>query len=164
MKAYADDIPGLMEAAQRFTASLGWEPKQQEARPDFGEGIDPFSPTWTSDQEFIERQNEWIRQQRQKKLRQFDLKVLIWLAELDEEEQGQVIWQMTQEGIILDPAKVDDMIADWNASLPPGKAQPTEARKMSDDVLDRYAQYLHINRDLLDNIDSIWEDEWPEIE
>lgn len=164
MKAYADDIPGLMEAAQRFTASLGWEPKQQEARPDFGKGIDPMLPKWKREQEYVERMKEWVRQQRQKALRQFDLKVLIWLAELNEEEQGYAIWRMYQDGIILNPAKVDDMIADWNASLPPGKEQPTEARKMSDDVLDRWTQYLHVNRDLLDDFDTIWEEEWPEIE
>lgn len=70
---------------------------------------------------------------------------------------------MYQDGIILNPAKVDDMIADWNASLPPGKEQPTEARKMSDDVLDRWTQYVHINSDLLDDPDSIWAEEWPDI-
>ena len=166
MKIYVDDIPGLTETARRFTASLGWEQeqKQQEARPDFYEGIDPLLPKWKRELEYVDRLQKWMRQQRLKDLRQFDLKVLIWLAELPEEEQGRAIWQMWQEGIIPDPAKVDDMIADWNASLTPGKAHPTEARKMSDDVLDSWTQYVHIDRALLDDFDSIWEEEWPEIE
>ena len=89
--------------------------------------------------------------------------MLAWLADLPEEDQGRAIWQMFQEGIILDTAKVDDMIADWNASLPPGEAQPTEACRMSDDVLDRWTQYVRISRDLLDDPDRIHEEEWPEI-
>lgn len=165
MKVYVDDIPGLMEAARRFTASLGWSDGEAEPtkRPDFYEGIDPTLPKWKRDKLYIERMQEWAHQQRMKALRQFDLKVLVWLADLDEDEQGRAIWQMFQEGIILDPAKVDDMIADWHASLTPGAAQPTEARKMSDDVLDRWTQYVHINSDLLDNPDSIWAEEWPDI-
>lgn len=165
MKIYVDDIPGLMEAARRFTASLGWSDGETEptARPDFYEGIDPTLPTWKREQEYIERMQEWVRQQRLKALRRFDLKVLIWLADLDDDEQKRAIWQMFQEGIINDPAKVDDMIADWNASLTPGSAQPTEARKMSDDVLDRWTQYVHINSDLLDDPDSILAEEWPDI-
>ena len=161
MKIYVDDIPELMEAAQRFTASLGWNDREAEptARPDFYEGIDPTLPKWKREQEYIGRMQEGVRQQRLAALRQFDLKVLIWLADLDEDEQGRVIWQMFQEGIITDPAKVDDMIADWNASLTPGSAQPTEARKMSDDVLDCWTQYVHINGDLLDDPDSIWTEE-----
>lgn len=165
MKVYVDDIPGLMEAAQRFTASLGWSDGEAEltARPDFYEGIDPTLPKWKRKQEYIERMQEWVRQQRLKALRRFDLKVLIWLADLDDDEQGRAIWQMFQDGIITDTAKVDDMIADWHASLTPGSAQPTEARKMSDDVLDRWTQYVHINSDLLDDPDSIWTEEWPDI-
>ena len=166
MKTYVDHISGLMEAARRFTASLGWqpEPEQQETEPDFYKGIDPSLPKWKRENEYLERKKEWVRRQRQKMLRRFDLKVLIWLAELPEDEQGRAIWQMHQEGVILDPGKVDDMIADWNASLTPGHAQPTEAAKMSDDVLDRWTQYVHINRDLFDDYDSILKEEWPEIE
>lgn len=166
MKIYADEIPGLIEAAQRFTASLDWvsEPEQQTKKPDFYEDINPWLPKWKREQEYVERMQEWIRQQRRKYLRQFDLKVLIWLAELNEEEQGRVIWQMYQEGIILDPAKVDDMIADWNRHSGMGYAQPTESRKMSDDVLDRCIQYVGTNRHLLDRYDSISKEEWPEIE
>ena len=165
MKVYVDDIPELMETARSFTASLGWSDLEAEptARPDFYEGIDPTLPKWKREQEYIERMQEWVRQQRLAALRQFDLKVLIWLADLDDDEQGRVIWQMFQEGIITDPAKVDDMIADWHASLTPGSAQPTEARKMSDDVLDRWTQYVHIYSDLLDDPDSIWAEEWPDI-
>jgi hypothetical protein len=165
MKVYVDDIPELMEAARSFTASLGWGDGEAEptARPDFYEGIDPTLPKWKREHEYIERMREWVRQQRLAVLRQFDLKVLIWLADLDDDEQGRVIWQMFQEGIITDPAKVDDMIADWHASLTPGNAQPTEARKMSDDVLDRWTQYVHIYSDLLDDPDSIWAEEWPDI-
>lgn len=165
MKVYVDDIPGLMEAARRFTASLDWDKPEAEPakQPDFYEGIDPTLPKWKRDKLYIERMQEWVHQQRMKALRQFDLKVLIWLADLDDDEQGRAIWQMFQEGIILDPAKVDDMIADWHASLTPGSAQPTEARKMSDDVLDRWTQYVHINSDLLDDPDSIWSEEWPDI-
>lgn len=165
MKVYVDDIPGLMEAARRFTASLDWDKPEAEPakQPDFYEGIDPTLPKWKREQEYIERMQEWVRQQRLKALRRFDLKVLIWLAELDDDEQERAIWQMFQDGIITDPAKVDDMIADWNASLAPGSAQPTEARKMSDDVFDRWTQYVHINSDLLDNPDSIWAEEWPDI-
>lgn len=166
MKVYVDNIPELMEAARCFTESLGWTPAEEERpaeRPDFFEGIDPWLPKWKRERIYIERMQEWVRQQRLKALRRFDLKVLIWLADLDDDEQGRAIWQMFQEGIILDPAKVDDMIADWNASLTPGSAQPTEARKMSDDVLDRWTQYVHINSDLLDDPDSIWAEEWPDI-
>lgn len=165
MKTYADDIPELMEAARQFTASLDWDKPEAEpaARPDFYEDIDPWLPKWKRDKLYIERMQEWAHQQRMKALRQFDLKVLAWMADLDEDEQGRIIWQMFQEGIILDPAKVDDMIADWHASLPAGSAQPTEARKMSDDVLDRWTQYVHINSDLLDDPDSIWSEEWPDI-
>ena len=161
MKVYVDDTPGLMEAARRFTASLGWSDREAEptARPDFYEGIDPTLPKWKREQEYIERMQEWVRQQRLKALRRFDLKVLIWLADLDDDEQKRAIWQMFQEGIITDPAKVDDMIADWNASLTLGAAQPTEARKMSDDVLDRWTQYVHINSDLLDDPDTLLAEE-----
>ena len=167
MTIHADDIPGLMDAAQRFTASLGWKPEhkqKQEEIPDFYKDIDPTMPKWKREREYIERKKEWVRRNRLKMLRQFDLKVLIWLAELDDDRQGRAIWQMFQEGIILDTAKVDDMIAEWNASLQPGEARPTEARKMSDDVLDRHVQYVHFSRDLLDDFDSVWEEEWPEIE
>ena len=165
MKIYVDDIPGLMESAQRLTASLGWNPEQKgEAEPDFYKGIDPALPKWKRDQLYIERMQEWVRAQRLKALRQFDLKVLIWLAELDEDEQGRVIWQMFQEGIILDPAKVDDMIADWNAHSGMGYDYPKQPEKMSDDVLDRHAQYVKFSSGLLDDFDSIWEKEWPEIE
>lgn len=166
MKVYVDDIPELMEAARRFTASLGWaapEAEKPAERPDFYEGIDPTLSKWKRKRIYLERLQEWIREQRLKALRRFDLKVLIWLADLDDDEQGRVIWQMFQEGIITDPAKVDDMIADWNASLTSGAAQPTEARKMSDDVLDRWTQYVHINSDLLDDPDSILAEEWPDI-
>lgn len=169
MKICVDDIQDLMEEARRFTSSLGWEPGQEpeqeeeEAMPDFYEDIDPKLTKWQRDKEYIERKREWMRQHRLKTLRRFDLKVLAWLADLPEEDQGRAIWQMFQEGIILDMDKVDDMIADWNASLPPGGAQSTEARKMSDDVLDRWTQYLRISRDLFDDPDSIWEEEWPEI-
>lgn len=165
MKIYVDDIQDLMEAARRFTASLGWEPEQaeEETMPDFYEDIDPKLTKWQRGKVYVERKREWIRQQRLKALRRFDLKVLAWLADLPEEDQGRAIWQMFQEGIILDTAKVDDMIADWNASLPPGEAQPTEACRMSDDVLDRWTQYLCISCDLFDDPDSIWEEEWPEI-
>ena len=160
----------VYEAVIRFTGDESLRqkavpdaPEGQEARPDFYEDIDPRLPKWKRDQLYIEHMQEWMRRQRQKSLRQFDLKVLIWLADLDEEEQGRAIWQMHQEGIILDPAKVDDMIADWNASLTHGNAQPTEARKMSDDVLDCWTQYVHIYGDLLDDPDSIWAEEWPDI-
>ena len=165
MKVYVDDTPGLMEAARRFTASLGWSDGEAEptARPDFYDGIDPTLPKWKREQEYIGRMQEWARQQRLKALRRFGLKVLIWLADLDEDEQKRAILQMFQEGIITDPAKVDGMIADWHASLPPGESAPTEARKMSDDVLDRWTQYVHINSDLLDDPDSIWAEEWPDI-
>jgi len=165
MKIYVDDIQDLMEAARRFTASLGWEPEQEEEEtmPDFYEDIDQKLTRWQRDKVYIERKREWVRQQRLKALRRFDLKVLAWLADLSEEDQGSAIWQMFQEGIILDTAKVDDMIADWNASLPPGEAQPTEACRMSDDVLDRWTQYVRISRDLLDDPDRIHEEEWPEI-
>ena len=166
MNIRVDDIQDLMEAARRFTASLGWEPEQEEEEtmPDFYEDIDPKLPKWQREKVYIERMREWMRQQRLKALRRFDLKVLAWLADLPEEDQGRAIWQMFQEGIILDMDKVDGMIADWNASLPPGGAQPTEACRMSDDVLDRWTQYLHINRDLLDDIDKIQEEEeWPEV-
>ena len=166
MKVYVDDIPELMEAARRFTASLGWndgDGQQPAERPDFYEGIDPWLSKAKRERIYLERLQEWMREQRRKALRQFDLKVLVWLAELDDDEQGRAIWQMHQEGIILDPAKVDDMIADWHASLTPGSAQPTEARKMSDDVLDRWTQYVHIDSDLLDDPDSIWAEEWPDI-
>ena len=84
--------------------------------------------------------------------------MLIWLAELDEDEQGRVIWQMFQEGIILDPAKVDDMIADWNAHNGMGYDYPKQPEKMSDDVLDRYTQYVHINSRLLDDPEQYAED------
>lgn len=149
-----------MEAARRFTTSLGWsmEPEQQEARPDFYEGIDLTWPKWKRDREYGERMMEWVHQQRLKALRKFDLKVLIWLAELDEDEQGRVIWQMHQEGIILDPGKVDDMIADWNAHDGMGYAYPKQPEKMSDDVLDRYTQYLHIDRNLLDDYEQYAEE------
>ena len=161
MKIYVDDIPELMEAARRFTASLGWNDREAEptARPDFYEGIDPTLPKWKREQEYIRRMQEWVRQQRLAALRQFDLTVLAWLADLDEDEQERAIWQMFQEGIIPNPAKVDDMIADWHASLTPGSAQPTEARKMSDDVLDHWTQYVHINSDLLDDPDTLLADE-----
>ena len=161
MKIYVDDIPELMEAARRFTASLGWNDREAEptARPDFYEGIDQMLPKWKREQEYIRRMQEWVRQQRLAALRQFDLKVLAWLADLDEDEQERAIWQMFQEGIIPNPAKVDDMIADWHASLTPGSAQPTEARKMSDDVLDHWTQYVHINSDLLDDPDTLLADE-----
>ena len=33
----------------------------------------------------------------------------------------------------------------------PGQNAPTEATPMSDDVLDRRTQYLHINRNLFDD-------------
>lgn len=165
MKIYVDDIQDLMEAARRFTASLGWEPEQEEedTMPDFYEDIDQKLTRWQREKEYIERKREWVHQLRLKALRRFDLKVLAWLADLPEEDQGRAIWQMFQEGIILDTAKVDDMIADWNASLPPGEAQPTEACRMSDDVLDRWTQYVRISRDLLDDPDRIHEEEWPEI-
>ena len=166
MKVYVDDIPELMETARHFTASLGWAPTEEDRqpeRPDFYEGIDKRLPKSQRERIYIERLQEWMREQHRRVLRQFDLKVLIWLAELDEDEQGRAIWQMYQEGIILDPGKVDDMIDDWNASLPAGSAQPTEARKMSDDVLNRWTQYVHINSDLLDDPDSIWAEEWPDI-
>ena len=102
----------------RFTASLGWEPEpEQEEMPDFYEGIDQSLTKWQRDLEYIERKQEWVRRQRLKMLRQFDLKVLIWLAELDKEKQSSAVWQMFQDGIILDPVMVDDMIADWNATL-----------------------------------------------
>ena len=165
MKTYVDDIPELMKAAHRFTASLGWDKPEAEPakRPDFYEGIDPWLPKAQRERIYLERLQEWAQEQKRKALRQFDLKMLVWLADLDDDEQGRAIWQMFQEGIILDPAKVDDMIADWNASLTPGAAQPTEARKMSDDVLDRWTQYVHTNGDLLDDPDSLWAEEWPEI-
>jgi len=162
---------GVRQAAVRFTgdesllkSAVTDDEDGREPMPDFYEGINPTLPKWKRDQLYIERMQEWVRAQRLKALRQFDLKVLIWLAELDEDEQGRVIWQMYQEGIILDPGKVDDMIAEWNASLPAGSAQPTETRKMSDDVLDRWTQYVHINGDLLDDPDTLWAEEWPEIE
>ena len=166
MKIYVDDIPGLTEAALRFTASLGWEPEPEpepEKMPDFYDGIDPALPKWERDLEYVDRKQEWIRRQRLKMLRRFDLKVLIWLAGLDDDEQERAVWQMFQEGIIQDPARVDDMIAGWNASLPPGESQPTEARGMSDDVLDRHTRYVHVRSGLLDDPDVIWEEEWPEI-
>jgi len=166
MKVYIDDIPELMEAAHRFTASLRVatvKEDRQPERPDFYEGIDKTLPKSQRERIYIERLQEWMRQQRLKALRRFDLKVLIWLADLDDDEQSRAIGQMFQEGIIPDPAKVDDMIADWHASLTPGSAQPTEARKMSDDVMDRWTQYVHINSDLLDDPDSIWAEEWPDI-
>lgn len=148
----------VYEAAIRFTGDETLRQKAvtdaqegQEARPDFYEGIDPRLPKWKRDQLYIEHMKEWARQQRQKSLRRFDLKVLIWLADLEEEEQGRAIWQMHQEGIILDPAKVDDMIADWNSRSGMGYDYPKEPEKMSDDRLDRYTQYLHINRNLLDD-------------
>lgn len=166
MKVYVDDIPELMEAAHRFTASLGWAaPKAEKPseRPDFYEGIDPTLSKWKRDLKYIELLQEWMREQHRKALRRFDLKVLIWLTDLDEDEQGRAIWQMFQEGIILDPAKVDDMIADWHASLAPGESAPTEARKMSDDVLDRRTRYAPDDNGLLDDPDSIWAEEWPDI-
>jgi len=165
MKTYVDDIPELMEAAHRFTASLGWDnPEAKPAkRPDFYKGIDRWMPNVERERIYLERLHEWMREQRRKKLWRFDLKVLIWLADLDEDEQERVIWQMFQEGIITDPGKVVDMIADWHASLTPGAAQPTEAHKMSDDVLDRWTQYVHTNGDLLDDPERIWAEEWPDI-
>ena len=102
----------------RFTASLGWEPEpEQEEMPDFYEGIDQSLTKWQRDLEYIERKQELVRRQRLNILLQFDLKVLIWLAELDKEKQSSAVWQMFQDGIILDPVMVDDMIADWNATL-----------------------------------------------
>jgi len=165
MKTYADDIPGLMEAARQFTASLGWDKPEAEPakRPDFYEGIDPWLPKEQRERIYLERLQEWAQEQKRKALRRFDLKVLAWLADLGDDEQERAIWQMYQDGIIPDPAKVDSMIADWNASLTPGSAQPTEARKMSDDVLDRWTQYVHISSDLLDDPDRLWAEEWPEI-
>lgn len=161
----------VYEAAIHFTGDETLRQKAvpdalegQEQRPDFYEGIEPWLPKWKRDQQYIERFREWVRQQRLKTLRRFDLKVLIWLADLPEEDQGRVIWQMFQEGIILDPAKVDDMIADWNAHSGMGYGYPKQPEKMSDDRLDRYTQYLHINRDLLDSYDGISKEEWPEIE
>lgn len=123
----------------------------QEQRPDFYEGIDPRLPKIEREQKYIERMQEWIRQQRQKMLRRFDLKVLIWLADLPEEDQAFYIWQMKHEGVIDDPARVFDMIADWNAHGGTGYGYPKQPEKMSDDVLDRYTQYVHINRNLLDD-------------
>lgn len=160
-----DEWQQVYEAAIHFTGDETLRQKAvpdaldgQERRPDFNEGIDPTLPKWKRDQLYIEHLQEWTRQQRLKALRRFDLKVLIWLAELDEDEQGRVIWQMFQEGIILDPAKVDDMIADWNAHSGMGYDYPKQPEKMSDDVLDRYTQYVHINSRLLDDPEQYAED------
>jgi len=167
MKVYVDNIKDLMKAARHFTASLGWAPTEAEeppGQPDFYEGIDPWLSKAKREQIYLERLQEWARRQRRMTLRRLDLKVLIWLADLDDDEQSRAIWQMFQEGIIPDPAKVEDMIADWHASLTPGETGPTEACMMSDDVLDRRTQYVHNCGDLLDDPERIWAEEWPDIE
>ena len=85
------------------------------------------------------------------RLRKYDDKVFYWLTEQSDDEQDEAIFQLHQEGIILDPDKVYRRLSDWYRNESAGNAQPKEAEKMSDDVLDRFTQYVHINRDLFDD-------------
>ena len=92
------------------------------------------------------------------RLHKFDEAVFYWLVERDDEEQDAVIFRLFQLGELLDPEKIYDRLYDWYRRDGMGYAQPKEAKKMSDDILDRWTQYLHINRNLLDDPEMFAED------
>jgi len=89
------------------------------------------------------------RERRLKRIRGYEDQIELWA--FNQEMAIDLIEGLHQKGIILDIAKTYRHLSDWNKGCFYGYAQPTEAAPMSDDVLDRSVQYLHINRNLLDD-------------
>ena len=81
----------------------------------------------------------------------YDNSTYLWLCDHIKEEQEVIIDFLYRKGVITDTYKVRCQISDWHKHGHPGYNGPIEAAPMSDDVLDRWTQYLSINKDLFDN-------------
>lgn len=81
----------------------------------------------------------------------YDNSTYLWICDHIREEQEIIIDFLCRKGIIKDIDKVRRQISDWHKHGHPGYNGPIEAAPMSDDVLDRWTQYLSINKDLFDN-------------
>lgn len=118
----------------------------------------PAVPQSRKEAEELEQGTEKHSRRYRDQLLVYDNSTYLWICDHVREEQEIIIDFLCRKGIIKDIDKVRRQISDWYKHGKPGLNAPTEATPMSDDVLDRWTQYLHMNRNLFDDPEQFSEE------